>query len=198
MILFPIWYWYLVLYRVPLPGILPRIWEQGVKTEDLWNFGGQKSATQFTRIITQTLYIDIARRRLFLYIIKCTFCLVWMKLLKYFLWQKILQHSTCCHFAKNLVFVSQDDSLAPGWVRPCLYLSLTILHLECETEWGTLYYRVSVSCHPWMRSRCYWMTTSSRRRPWWDHRSSSPSNRPWGNGQRNSSQCRTSLTSGSR
>ena len=32
--------------------------------------------------------------------------------------QKILQNTTWCHFAKNLVFGSQNDSLTPGWVNP--------------------------------------------------------------------------------
>ena len=46
--------------------VLPRIWKQGVKIEDLWNFGGHKSVTQFTRIIITTLYIDTARQVCFL------------------------------------------------------------------------------------------------------------------------------------
>ena len=47
-------------------GVYTGIWKQGVNTEDLWNLEGQKSVTQFTRIIIPTLYIDITRKNLLL------------------------------------------------------------------------------------------------------------------------------------
>ena len=43
--------------------VLPRIWKQGVKIEDLLNLGGRKLVTQFTRMIIATLYIDLSKTK---------------------------------------------------------------------------------------------------------------------------------------
>ena len=48
---------------------LYRIWKQGVKIEDLWNLGWRKLVTQFTRMIIATLYIDLAKQNVLLYVI---------------------------------------------------------------------------------------------------------------------------------
>ena len=56
-------------WRHVLEGrVLPRIWKQ-VKIEDFWNLGGRKLVTQFTRMIIATLYIDIAKQNVLLYVI---------------------------------------------------------------------------------------------------------------------------------
>ena len=105
------------------PRVLPRIWKQGVKIEDFLNLGGRKLVTQLTRMIIATLYIDLAKQNMLLYVIQCTYCLLGVKLLKFFLGlkqiQKILQNTTGCHFPKNLVFGSPNDSLVVAWVSPC-------------------------------------------------------------------------------
>ena len=51
------------------PRVLPRIWKQRVKIEDFWNLGGRKLVTQFTRMIIATLYIDLAKQNVRLYVI---------------------------------------------------------------------------------------------------------------------------------
>ena len=49
--------------------VLPRIWKHGVKIEDFINLGGRKLVTQFTRMIIATLYIDLAKQNVLLYVI---------------------------------------------------------------------------------------------------------------------------------
>ena len=56
-------------YRTPQSRVLPRIWKQGVKIENFLNLGGRKLVTQFTRMIIATLYIDLAKQNLLLYVI---------------------------------------------------------------------------------------------------------------------------------
>ena len=88
--------------------VLPMIWKQEVKTEDLWNVRGRRSGRQFPIIIISALYFNLETHILFCFIILSTYLLVLAKLMKYFPWtqhiQKILQNTTGCLFTKNLVF----------------------------------------------------------------------------------------------
>ena len=43
--------------------------------------------------------------------------------------QKILQNTTGCHFAQNLVFGSQNDSPSPAWISPWLSVYSCLFHV---------------------------------------------------------------------
>ena len=71
-----------------------------------------------------------------------------MKLFKYFLGlkqiQKILQNTTGCHFPKNLVFGSLNDSLVVAWVSPCTH---TYINMIFQGQY--LNESVSAKLSPW-------------------------------------------------